>query len=109
MFYLSLIILQGLGATVEPLKTTLNEMDCHPVSKTKFTMLVPDVESKLEALKSSKDVDTVILCGIETHVCVVATCIDLLHRGFNVSLMHLCPKSVIEHLTNSLVQHQILH
>ena len=92
--------MQGLGATVEPLKTTLNEMDCHPVSKTKFTMLVPDVESKLEALKSSKDVDTVILCGIETHVCIVATCIDLLHRGFNVSLLHLCPKSAIEHLTN---------
>ena len=92
--------MQGLGATVEPLKTTLNEMDCHPVSKTKFTMLVPDVESKLEALKSSKDVDTVILCGIETHVCIVATCIDLLHLGFNVSLLHLCPKSVVEHLTN---------
>ena len=88
----TLIILQGLGATVEPLKTTLNEMDCHPVSKTKFTMLVPDVESKLEALKSSKAVDyggtidTVILVGIEAHVCIVATCIDLLHRGFNVSL-----------------------
>ena len=98
--------MQGLGATVEPLKTTLNEMECHPVSKTKFTMLVPEVS---EALKSKMDVDTVILCGIETHVCIVATCIDLLHRGFNVSLMHLCPKSVIEHLTNSLVQHQILH
>ena len=84
----TLIILQGLGATVEPLKTTLNEMGCHPVSKTKFTMLVPDVLSKLEALKSSNDdpVDTVILCGIETHVCIVATCIDLLECGFNVSL-----------------------
>ena len=93
------MILQGLGATVEPLKTTLNEMDCHPISKTKFTMLVPDVESKLEALKSSKAVDyggtidTVILCGIEAHVCIVATCIDLLHRGSYVSFLNLCPKS----------------
>ena len=100
MFYLSLIILQGLGATVEPLKTTLNEIDCHPVSKTKFTMLVPDVVEALGALKSKMGVDTVILCGIETHVCIVATCIDLLDSGFNVSLLHLCPKSAIEHVTN---------
>ena len=83
------MILQGLGATVEPLKTTLNEMECHPVSKTKFTMLVPDVVEALGALKSKMDVDTVILCGIETHVCIVATCIDLLDRGFNVSLFNL--------------------
>ena len=92
--------MQGLGATVEPLKTTLNEMGCHPVSKTKFTMLVPAVLKALEALKYDKDVDTVILCGIETHVCIVATCIDLIDRGFNVSLLHLCPESAIQHLTN---------
>ena len=67
---------------------------------------MPDVESKLEALKSSKAVDyggtidTVILCGIEAHVCIVATCIDLLDSGFNVSLLYLCPKSAIEHVTN---------
>ena len=95
-----MIILQGLGATVEPLKTTLNEMECHPVSKTKFTMLVPEVSEALGGLKSKIDVDTVILCGIETHVCIVATCIDLLDSGFNVSLLHLCPKSAIEHVTN---------
>ena len=43
-------------------------------------MIVPEIEEKLETLK----VNTVVLCGIETHVCVVATCIDLIARGFQV-------------------------
>ena len=30
-------------------------------------------------------VDTVVLCGIETHVCILATCQDLRAEGFNVS------------------------
>ena len=32
-------------------------------------------------------VDTAILCGIETHVCVIATCRDLRRKGFNVRLL----------------------
>ena len=32
----------------------------------------------------SKEVDTVVLCGIETHVCILATCQDLRAEGFNV-------------------------
>jgi len=86
---------KGLGSTVEPLKTALDEIgSCQPVSKTKFTMLVPEIEKKLHELQSirmshkpSNVIDTVILCGIETHVCIMATCIDLIHRGFNVHLV----------------------
>ena len=55
------------------------------VAKTKFTMLVPDMEARLDDLRSSRNVDTIVLCGIETHVCIQATCLDLLQRGFNVS------------------------
>ena len=72
---------KGLGPTVEPLKSELTQAGCiSPVPKTKFTMIVPEIEEKLETLK----VNTVVLCGIETHVCVVATCIDLIARGFQV-------------------------
>ena len=48
-------------------------------------MLVGDVDQRLDNLRRQKPVDTIILVGIETHVCVIATCIDLIHRGFNVS------------------------
>ena len=47
-------------------------------------MIVPEIELKLDGLKRNQEIDTVILCGIETHVCIMATCIDLIHRGFNV-------------------------
>lgn len=69
---------------MEPLATTLKSISCMPVAKTKFSMMVPDIEQQLEALRIEKHIDTVILCGVETHVCILATCIDLIHRGFNV-------------------------
>ena len=79
-----LSVFQGLGPTVEKLKSQLREA---PTAKTKFTMVVPDVEQKLDSLKTS-GIDTIVLTGIETHVCIVATCIDLIHRGFNVRLKY---------------------
>lgn len=75
---------KGLGSTVEPLKSLISSS----VAKTKFTMIVPEVEEKLDQLKNSRSgMDTIVLCGIETHVCIVATCIDLIHRGFNVHVV----------------------
>ena len=85
LVFMTCVVFQGLGSTVEPLKSLLSE---HPFSKTQFTMLVGDVENRLDNLrrqtKSTLPVDTIILVGIEAHVCVIATCIDLIHRGFNV-------------------------
>lgn len=79
---------KGLGSTVEPLKSLLSEQ---PFSKTQFTMLVGDVENRLDNLrrqtKPTTSVDTIVLVGIETHVCIIATCIDLVHRGFNVHVV----------------------
>ena len=46
-------------------------------------MAIPAV---LENLKDCHPgVDTVLLCGVEAHVCVQATAIDFLQMGFNVS------------------------
>ena len=76
---------QGLGSTVSPLSDNLVQAGTQPVAKTKFTMVVPEVELRLDGLFKNKNIDTIVLCGIETHVCILATCIDLIHRGFNVS------------------------
>lgn len=38
--------------------------------------------------KLQKDqVKDIVLCGIEAHVCVYQTCLDLLGRGYNVHLV----------------------
>ena len=42
--------------------------------KTKFSMYLPEVKSFVQ----EKGIKTVILCGVETHVCVQQTAIDLL-------------------------------
>ena len=37
-------------------------------------------------LNTNDYINTILLCGIETHVCIQGTAIDLLHMGYNVSL-----------------------
>lgn len=51
--------------------------------KKKFSMLTPDVSTKLEELDKS----SYILVGIETHVCVQQTCLDLLQQGKEVHII----------------------
>ena len=76
-------IQQGLGPTVGEIKSKLkNPDDIH--AKTKFTMVIPEVEQKLAQLKRDGAVDTIIIAGVETHVCIVATCQDLIQKGYTV-------------------------
>ena len=46
-------------------------------------VLYAEVMNRLQ----NSDVDTVILAGIEAHVCVQATCRDLLQRGLKVHVI----------------------
>jgi len=50
------------------------------VEKTLFSMCVPEVLQHLGALKTK----TVVIFGIETHICVLQTTLDLIERGFAV-------------------------
>jgi len=50
--------------------------------KTSFSMCIPEVCELLD-----ETINTVILCGIETHVCVYQTAIDFLAKGFNVHVV----------------------
>ena len=49
--------------------------------KTKFSMVIPEVEKHLGGIES------VVLFGIETHVCITQTALDLLARGIDVHLV----------------------
>ncbi|GFR40317.1 hypothetical protein Agub_g853 [Astrephomene gubernaculifera] len=52
--------------------------------KTMFSMCTPDVDNWLE---SKPNVRQVMLLGIEGHVCVLQTGLDLLDRGYEVHLL----------------------
>ncbi|KAF8381353.1 hypothetical protein PRIPAC_70495, partial [Pristionchus pacificus] len=71
---------RGLGHTVPE----LNLPEATPVfDKTKFSMCIPSVD----ALLSRKSPKSVILCGVEAHVCVLQTALDLLERGISVHVV----------------------
>lgn len=73
---------QGLGETAGALKPYLEGLA--PIDKVSFSCCgQPEYMRQLEALA----VDTVILCGIESHVCVFQTAMDLIQHGFYVHLV----------------------
>src|ERR1039457_5629000 len=68
---------KGLGLTVPEVATAIPGFA--PMEKLAFsaygaTGFVPALESK--------QVSDAVLCGIEAHVCVTQTCLDLLDKGF---------------------------
>ncbi|WP_121627289.1 hydrolase [Poseidonibacter antarcticus] len=79
---------KGIGETIPSLRELVDE-DPH-FEKTSFSCCKN--ESTLEALKSSNK-KVVIVAGIETHVCVLQTCIDLLEENFQVVLVTDCVTS----------------
>jgi hypothetical protein len=68
---------KGLGVTVEPLKNLLSEISF--IEKMAFSCCdEPVFYEKL----SLQGVRNVIIAGIESHVCVLQTTIDLLNNGY---------------------------
>ncbi|KAJ1023643.1 hypothetical protein NDA18_004630 [Ustilago nuda] len=80
---------KALGATVSPLSDLLKELPelsstaVHP--KSKFSMDLPDITDRW--LKSAGDIKHVVIFGIESHVCVLQTTLDLLDRGIQVHVI----------------------
>lgn len=73
---------KGLGPTVEPLRKALEEtVGYSPIEKICFSSTgCIDFMVKLEAAKRQQ----VILCGVEAHVCVHQTAMDLLDNDYRV-------------------------
>ena len=75
-----------LGSTVPEIAKNLeNVQDVKTFDKMKFSMLVPDVAHHLTTNMPQRK--SVLLCGIETHVCVLQTCLDLLDEGYDVHVV----------------------
>ena len=71
---------QGLGRTVKTLRRVLAE-DVPRLEKTRFSAVCP----KLLAQLRHWEVEAVVLAGVEAHICVLQTALDLLVEGFIVA------------------------
>lgn len=84
---------KGLGKTAAEIKQVLPK-DFEALEKTVFSSCGAEhFVAKLEEL----GVKQVVLCGLETHVCVNQTAHDLLERGFQVHVLCDCVTSRFEY------------
>ncbi len=70
---------KGLGLTVAPIAEVFQGIQ--PIEKVTFSACgAPGLKESLK----DKGISTLLLCGIESHVCVLQTCLDLLVAGLQV-------------------------
>ncbi|KAF8982712.1 Isochorismatase domain-containing protein 1 [Entomortierella lignicola] len=69
---------KALGATAGELDISSAKINA---PKSKFSMYLPEVEKELKGIKS------VVLFGIESHVCVLQTALDLLENNYDVHVL----------------------
>ena len=79
---------QGLGSTIEQLQNAIGESDF--VEKTNFSALK---EPNFKELLKKYNKRQILLCGIETHICVYQTCMELLAEGYEVYVVKDCCSS----------------
>ncbi|KAG9353801.1 hypothetical protein JZ751_011925 [Albula glossodonta] len=72
---------KGLGSTVPEMDLTGAKL---VFPKTKFSMVLPEVEAALVELPGLR---SVVLFGVETHVCIQQTALDLIGRGLDVHIV----------------------
>jgi len=79
---------KGLGETIPEIQESIPNFS--PIEKRDFSCCdEPTVTAKLKDLKAKN----VIICGIESHVCVLQTAIDLKETGFNPIVVMDCVSS----------------
>lgn len=72
----------ALGPTVPEIAELLTDLE--PINKAAFSCYgVEPFNTKLNGLARNQ----ILLCGIETHVCIYQTALDLLRKGFEVNII----------------------
>jgi len=75
---------KALGPTVPELDMeSLGSLHLGTIDKTLFSMLTPEVKTILD----SRNIKSVVLFGIESHVCVLQSTLDLLSAGYDVHVL----------------------
>jgi nicotinamidase-related amidase len=84
---------QGLGRTAEEILLSLPD-GAQFIDKTTFSSFkCGEFERTISATRTPK----VILCGVETHICVMQTAQDLVHKAIETHVLMDCVASRYEH------------
>jgi nicotinamidase-related amidase len=74
---------KGIGPTVEPLRVVMGN-DVPVLEKTHFSCLRNDgLRDRVQALRTAGR-NQIVLAGIEAHICVMQTALDLIAAGLSV-------------------------
>lgn len=77
---------KGLGMTIEEIQKAIGSNFTY-LDKTCFSAALEEtIQKKIESYHRK----TVIICGIEAHVCVLQTALDLLEKGYKVLMVDDC-------------------
>lgn len=98
---------KGLGSTVTEVKENLSD-NAFIAEKSAFSALLEsNISEKIQELKSA-GVKQIIICGIETHICVLQTVMALRNEGFEVHVVENASssRSVNEHNTGLALMKQ---
>ena len=94
---------EGLGSTAEEIALALPE-SAEKFEKTRFSALgAAGLADRLETSGNG----SVVVCGLETHICVLQTALGLLEAGFTVHLLTDCVASRFLHDKTAGVQRMI--
>jgi nicotinamidase-related amidase len=80
---------KGIGMTVEPIRNALGEVFSY---NDKLSFSCCEDENILSEIKKYNK-KTIIICGIEAHICVLQTVIDCLTAGYQVIIVEDCVSS----------------
>lgn len=72
---------KALGKTIDPIKERLKDAWCLE-EKLKFSGFIEPVRDVL----AHHHARTILVCGVESHVCVLQTCLDLVAAGYVVAV-----------------------
>ncbi|XP_015609361.1 isochorismatase domain-containing protein 2 [Cephus cinctus] len=64
-----------------------------PFAKMTFSMYTPEISKEISTLCNGSPPEAIVLIGVETHVCVENTAIDLRRHGFEVHTVADCCSS----------------
>ena len=76
---------KGLGDTVSPLKEAMGEHT--PFDKLSYSAMRDEAIRAEFARLIECGIRNVLVCGVESHVCVLQSCIDLVAEGFQVLMV----------------------